>query len=68
MTDKVRTNQQTEETPPAENAESKPATEVSVDREFDPAVYLPPFGPGLVWFVLRVASNKENYVRVTVLR
>ncbi len=68
MTDKVRTNQQTEETPPAENAESKPATEVADDREFDPAVDLPTYRPGMDWFVLRVASNKENYVRETLLR
>lgn len=35
---------------------------------FDPAVDLPAFREGMKWFVLRVASNKENYVRETLLR
>ncbi len=68
MTDEARTNQQTQETPPAENAEPQPATEVADDHEFDPAVDLPTYRAGMDWFVLRVASNKENYVRETLLR
>jgi len=35
---------------------------------FDPAVDLPMYRPGMDWFVLRVASNKESYVRETLLR
>jgi transcriptional antiterminator NusG len=38
------------------------------DRPFDPAVDLPAYRGGMNWFVLRVASNKENYVRDTLLR
>ena len=38
------------------------------DRPFDPAVDLPHYRDGMDWFVLRVASNKENYVRETLLR
>ncbi|MHC4107075.1 MAG: transcription termination/antitermination protein NusG [Planctomycetota bacterium] len=68
MTDEARTNQQTEETPPAESAEPQPAEEVAADHEFDPAVDLPTYRAGMDWFVLRVASNKENYVRETLLR
>jgi transcriptional antiterminator NusG len=37
-------------------------------RPFDPAVDLPMFREGMNWFVLRVASNKESYVRDTLLR
>jgi transcriptional antiterminator NusG len=37
-------------------------------RPFDPAVDLPAYREGMNWFVLRVASNKENYVRETLLR
>ena len=35
---------------------------------FDPAADLPMYREGMDWFVLRVASNKENYVRGTLLR
>lgn len=38
------------------------------DKPFDPAVDLPMYRPGFNWFVLRVASNKESYVRETLLR
>jgi transcription termination/antitermination protein NusG len=38
------------------------------DRPFDPAVDMPRKQPGMEWFVLRVASNKENYVRETLIR
>jgi transcriptional antiterminator NusG len=44
------------------------ATAVEEERPFDPAVDLPMFREGMNWFVLRVASNKENYVRETLLR
>ena len=30
------------------------------DRPFDPAADLPAYREGMDWFVLRVASNKEN--------
>lgn len=35
---------------------------------FDPAADLPMYRPGMDWFVLRVASNKESSVRETLLR
>ena len=38
------------------------------DHPFDPAVDLPMYRSGMDWFVLRVASNKENYVRETLRR
>ena len=38
------------------------------DKTFDPAADLPMYREGMDWFVLRVASNKENYVRETLLR
>ena len=37
-------------------------------EEFDPAADLPMYRPGMDWFVLRVASNKESMVRETLLR
>lgn len=37
-------------------------------KAFDPAVDLPAYRGGMDWFVLRVASNKESYVRETLLR
>ena len=37
-------------------------------EDFDPATDLPMFREGMNWFVLRVASNKENSVRRTLLR
>lgn len=36
--------------------------------EFDPASDLPMYREGMNWFVLRVASNKESYVRETLLK
>ena len=38
------------------------------DKPFDPAADLPMYREGMDWFVLRVASNKESYVRETLLR
>ncbi len=37
-------------------------------QPFDPAADLPMYREGMDWFVLRVASNKENYVKETLLR
>ncbi len=37
-------------------------------ESFDPATDLPMFRDGMNWFVLRVASNKENSVQRTLLR
>jgi transcriptional antiterminator NusG len=51
---------------PSKAPKSKVAEEE--DRPFDPAVDLPPFREGYNWFVLRVASNKESYVRETLMR
>jgi transcriptional antiterminator NusG len=49
---------------------SKPSgtTTADEDKPFDPAVDMPKYQPGMNWFVLRVASNKESYVRDTLLR
>jgi len=60
-------------TPPAEKSASPPATAASAptdepDKPFDPATDLPMYREGMDWFVLRVASNKENYVRETLMR
>jgi transcriptional antiterminator NusG len=52
---------------PAKRA-SAAAAEEEAERPFDPAVDLPPFREGYNWFVLRVASNKESYVRETLMR
>jgi transcriptional antiterminator NusG len=55
---------------PAAAAET-PATEAEAaepEKGFDPAADLPTYRAGMDWFVLRVASNKENYVRETLLR
>ncbi len=38
------------------------------DGEIDPATDMPMYRPGMDWFVLRVASNKESSVRETLLR
>jgi transcriptional antiterminator NusG len=68
------------ETPPVEAPAAKkpaakkpaaktPAAETPDDeKSFDPAADLPTYREGMDWFVLRVASNKENYVRETLLR
>ncbi|MEM7228379.1 MAG: transcription termination/antitermination NusG family protein, partial [Planctomycetota bacterium] len=50
------------ELPPSVPDDSDP------DRPFDPAVDLPMYRGGMDWFVLRVASNKESYVRETLMR
>ena len=51
----------------AQNTTSK-VQAAEAEKPFDPAVDMPMFRPGLDWFVLRVASNKENYVKETLLR
>jgi transcriptional antiterminator NusG len=51
---------------PAPAAESAPSDDDP--RPFDPAMDLPAYREGMDWFVLRVASNKENYVKDTLLR
>ena len=50
--------------------EPAPAAPAATDtgEAFDPAADLPAYREGMNWFVLRVASNKENYVRETLLR
>ncbi len=71
MPTEEQTNQQTPETPEdtAPAAELAPENAVSEDEHpFDPAVDLPAYRSGMNWFVLRVASNKENYVKDTLLR
>ena len=49
-------------------ADAEPQDSSSSDDEenFDPAVDIPMYRQGFDWFVLRVASNKENYVRDTL--
>lgn len=44
------------------------SSEDESDRPFDPAMDMPAYRAGMNWFVLRVASNKENYVRETLLK
>jgi transcriptional antiterminator NusG len=53
---------------PKKNAIKQPAAEEEEERPFDPAVDLPMFRENMNWFVLRVASNKESYVRETLMR
>ncbi len=54
---------------PAGEAETADAdAEAGEDKPFDPATDLPMYREGMDWFVLRVASNKESYVRDTLLR
>jgi transcriptional antiterminator NusG len=43
-------------------------SEEPAERAFDPAVDMPMYREGMNWFVLRVASNKENYVKDTLMR
>ena len=56
----------------ADKAPDEPDTKASEpadgDKPFDPATDLPMYREGMDWFVLRVASNKENYVRETLMR
>ncbi len=55
--------------PAVEVAEApKPTGEEEDEKAFDPATDLPMYREGMDWFVLRVASNKESYVRETLLR
>jgi transcriptional antiterminator NusG len=54
-------------TAPSGGRKKKPADE-EAEKPFDPAVDLPMYREGMNWFVLRVASNKENYVRETLMR
>ena len=49
-------------------APAAPAKEPDDKESFDPAADLPTYREGMDWFVLRVASNKENYVRETLLK
>ncbi len=58
------------EVPPAKAPVEKPADADGggEDKPFDPATDLPMYREGMDWFVLRVASNKENYVRETLMR
>ncbi len=49
----------------------KATTEDAAEGEetpFDPASDLPMYRAGMDWFVLRVASNKESFVRETLMR
>ena len=49
-------------------AEDQPSGAGDEEHTFDPAADLPAYREGFNWFVLRVASNKENYVKDTLLR
>ncbi len=63
-----------EAAPPPEAGAAKPAAPetpaatAEPEEAFDPATDLPMYRQGMDWFVLRVASNKENYVRETLMR
>ena len=78
-----RSDESTEKPSPADSSAPEPAAgrrdaspqrdesaspESDADHEFDPASDLPMYREGMNWFVLRVASNKENYVRETLLK
>ncbi len=52
----------------AEAVQAPVAEAETVEEEFDPAVDMPMYREGMNWFVLRVASNKENGVRETLAR
>lgn len=52
---------QSEEAQPAPESAPAPAKDVKPED-------MPMFTPGMDWFVLRVASNKEDYVKETLLR
>jgi transcriptional antiterminator NusG len=58
--------------PQARKPSGKPGGKADADNgkaeSFDPARDMPVYREGFNWFVLRVASNKENYVRDTLLR
>ncbi|MCZ6835673.1 MAG: transcription termination/antitermination protein NusG [Planctomycetota bacterium] len=54
--------------PPASDDSDSNEKDEKDDRPFDPAVDLPAYRNGMNWFVLRVASNKESYVRETLLK
>jgi len=56
---------------PADKASETADTETAPaddEKSFDPATDLPMYREGMDWFVLRVASNKESYVRETLMR
>jgi transcriptional antiterminator NusG len=55
-----------QETTTPDQARGKVQTEP--EKPFDPATDMPRKQEGMNWFVLRVASNKENYVRETLMR
>ena len=54
----------------ADNRKGKAGEKSKLEQSetFDPATDLPMFREGMNWFVLRVASNKERSVRLTLLR
>jgi len=55
--------------PSAGKRKSAPAAAAAeAEKAFDPAADLPMYREGMDWFVLRVASNKENSVRETLLK
>ncbi len=51
-----------------EKADTEASEPADDEKQFDPATDLPMYREGMDWFVLRVASNKENYVRETLMR
>lgn len=56
---------------PEPSGQAKPAeqpAEPTDGQPFDPAIDMPMYRAGMDWFVLRVASNKESYVRETLLK
>jgi len=63
--DQASIQDQPVEAAPAE-VTSPEAEAVADEESFDPAVDMPMYREGMDWFVLRVASNKENSVRDTL--
>ena len=52
----------------APDRDAAKAVKVHVSEPEENITEEPTYQPGMDWFVLRVASNKENYVRDTLLR
>ncbi len=59
---------ESKEVTPGASTEAPEQKQSGEDEPFDPAVDLPMYREGMDWFVLRVASNKESYVRETLVR
>ena len=64
----VETSKALAGTPKRAKGAAKPVAAPAGEEVFDPAADLPMYREGMDWFVLRVASNKEDSVRNSLLR